>query len=475
MFVVEKNNEMTYQEWKRCLRCGLGRCKFALEASSGYSFRYEKLLLKECGCGLEDPKILGFDPQCEGSKAEYLYQLILCFPKPEKFEVSIRQKFLELQPNGTWLFQRLTDLLCCFARDKNRSAKEVLWKKYHMLLWKLSKGREKEIPVEELEYLCIRLLFLEGLSGFFSIVKDLESFIKEQQEYGMEDFLYFFESACEKYGERQIANEARISLSENSLYKDWALWQTQKKIAVHRKHRIVPTASELIEIVKRRGRISAAQRVRFIRRARKEEKKKLAAAVTTESVLWKKAELLKVFLIRDSELFFDPDVLIGYTKQKNRELKETALNVLERIKAAPVRELALEQLEKKENIDGAILMLIQNFQAEDKGILLSAVQDLPITLSERSGWHEILFAISRISDRELLQRLPGELFEHFYTYGLCSCCRFSLVLTMEVRRALPDWLLKECCYDRSDELRRFARRCLKHRRKRLLHGHKSDL
>ena len=99
---------MTKNEVKQAIQRGLGRGYLAVRNDPD---RYRDLVLWACG------RNLAFDTQCEGTRAWYDYQLILCYSDRAAFRDHVIERFQRKQPDGGWDYSHFSELLSYFAED----------------------------------------------------------------------------------------------------------------------------------------------------------------------------------------------------------------------------------------------------------------------------------------------------------------------------------------------------------------------
>lgn len=109
---------MTKNEVKQAIQRGLGRGYLAVRNDPD---RYRDLVLWACG------RNLAFDTQCEGTRAWYDYQLILCYNDRAEFRDHVIDRFQRKQPDGGWDYSHFSELLSYFVEDGDGAAEAALW------------------------------------------------------------------------------------------------------------------------------------------------------------------------------------------------------------------------------------------------------------------------------------------------------------------------------------------------------------
>ncbi len=179
---------MDLENFKKALVCGLGRCYIALRDCADKE-PYRKILLD---CCLSNPC---FDTQCEGTRAEYLYQLIKLFNDDGYFLPPIIGKFGSLDEEYGWEFEHLCDLVSEFAKDKNYLARSALRNMYGRLYSILRDKRDidwYDFQRDNLERVSVNLVEVYGKDAFLCIAADLEKLFKHNDNYDRSDFEFFY-------------------------------------------------------------------------------------------------------------------------------------------------------------------------------------------------------------------------------------------------------------------------------------------
>lgn len=186
---------MTKNEVKQAIQRGLGRGYLAVRNDPD---RYRDLVLWACG------RNLAFDTQCEGTRAWYDYQLILCYSDRAAFRDHVIERFQRKQPDGGWDYSHFSELLSYFAEDGDGAAEAALWEKYKELLAALHSFRRSSRRMrntqECFETICVALSWKEAnYSGIAADVGDL--FLKSRLYDGW-DFEWLYDSRPKRFNQR---------------------------------------------------------------------------------------------------------------------------------------------------------------------------------------------------------------------------------------------------------------------------------
>ncbi|MBN2435771.1 MAG: hypothetical protein JXK07_10950 [Spirochaetes bacterium] len=109
------------QRFRQSLRCGTGEAYYILKKNRGIDFSkdIEKAALTN----------YAYDPQCEGSRAFYISQLIELSGRKEHLVEAVI-KALVKEREDTWNLQQLFGLAKIFAEQGNTKAKQAIYKRF---------------------------------------------------------------------------------------------------------------------------------------------------------------------------------------------------------------------------------------------------------------------------------------------------------------------------------------------------------
>lgn len=449
---------MNKKDFKRYMQQGLGKCYLELSQSKDVS-RYKDVVLWGC---LHN---LSFDTQCEGTRAEYVYDLTRFFSDDDYFVLPTAEAFRKVPRKASNLFIHFCELLRLFAKGGSKQAHDALLEKYAVLLSVLKSKRRYgliDFELECFEWVCISLTSLGGDDAFLKIAEDLGALFIQNPHYDSSDFVWFFANAENKIGKKKISSLLKRYAEKSSdirfFYEEYK--KPQKELPNISQKSIPPLSlDELKAEVKATGELSPATRVRFMGTANDEEKTALAFAVLEESELSQKAELLSAF---ENEVFpLNHEEVIRYSRSLHPRLQEVAFRVLIKCRSDAVRQYAEELIRERNHVSSALQMLIYNYVPENRSLILSELSKLPIDYQDKSDWHNIGFAIFDMYDEGV--KLPKEFLLYIYNTTLCSCCRENAIRALAKHNWLTEDIIEECRYDSSEYISSHMNRYYKKR------------
>lgn len=446
---------MNKKDFKRYMQQGLGRCVLELKNAKNIS-QYKEIVLWGC---LHN---LSYDTQCEGTRAYYIYELTTYFNDEQYFIIPIIDAFERLPRRSGWIFSHFCDLLCCFAKSGNSDAKNALQRKYDKLLSALlSKRRFASYDFERdnFEEISLAISSIEDADGILRIASDMGRLFRENPHYNGSDFDWLCSCMGNGMGKKRFSSllrrESKKSQNLLCFYENLLKVQEQTKQII-RKPIDIPSADDIKDEISSSGKLSPSSQVRFSRRALAEEKLKLAEEVLSTSDLDAKAELLSVFACRNENFPLSHNAIIEYSKSSHKKLRDNAFEVLINCQSEEVRAYAFELLANRTNMTYAIEMLLCNYKAEDKQLLLDELYKVRADYRNKSDWHGIGLHILSVKDQNI--KLPKEFFLYIYETTLCSCCREYAVSDLSKRRLLTKEIIEECRYDSNHNIAEYINR-----------------
>ena len=447
---------MNKKDFKTYMLQGRGACALVLQGEKNIE-KYKDIVLWGC---LHN---LSYDTQCEGVRAEYVYNLTTYFGDDEYFVAPIIRAFTSLSNNKDDLFQHLCTQLSLFAKSGNADAKLALLQKYEQLydtLLHKHSFKAYDFERDNFQHFCIILLPSCNEDFICKMMRDLGHLFKENPHYDGDEFDWLCFSIETHLGKRNFYR--MLKRYGRSCEDVKCFWESYLQLAQKREENKrrpiqksqVPSADAIKEEIANTARIAPISRVRFSRHADATARKQLAEAAVTESDLDKKAELLSLFYHHEFPL--SHEIVIAYTNSAHERLREVSLGVLKNCQSKVVHDYALLLLKKEQHKEYALEMLLQNYTLSDKAFLLDVLYALDVSYEEESGWHSIGFKILDLFKSG--KKLTKEFLLYVYNTTLCSCCRDRAVRTLAKHRWLTKEIIEECRFDSNDRIVKYINR-----------------
>ncbi len=422
---------MTQKIFREALLRGQGRCIIAARKEPE---RYKKVILWACS------HEVAFDPQCEGTKADYVYELITCFHDRSPFLEAAVSAFEKCRSDRGWLTPYLAELLTFFARDGSKMAEDALWKKYEMLYAALLNKKKAPCGVfpQRDDFAMLAQVLALSRSAMGKIAADIGRLYLERDFYTAYDFDWLFETKAERYMKSLQRKAERCPHTREFLRQGLAPKKGFKPVP--------PKAlSELSGVV-----LSVR-----LRKADADAVRSYADNYLSETEPEVRAKALKAFC--RCAFPYEPDAIIADAGSDFPALRDAAFEALENIRSSAVRAFALKELERGNN--NAIRIFINNYLPEDEQLLTELVAALPVDFQENGTWHGVYSTVLDMKSQGLTAPIPVLL--HIYENCYCSLCRCEAIRQLDKRRALGREISEECLFDCCYEARKLAQKRLR--------------
>ena len=452
--------------YRSALRRGAGEC-FTMLSTDGARRKFRPLVKWACA------RDLAYDAQVEGSRALYLYELIGRYPDAEEFFDLVEKKFFSSigKAGRHWLFVQECELLAFFSDDGCDRAKRSLERGYETLYGRLRRMRPEKMgfrnpEVDNFRALCDQLIRGANASASRSwlsrIVVDVGRLCLHDSFWN--DLPVEIELSA-RYargvGERGLAAVLRrIDSSDEAKAYRAAVARTDDE---RRRRRVRSVLG--YRAVYNRLRAGETSEMRFMVRkwradGRTKDIKGLASMYQREEDTEMRASLLEMFSTSmPSESFLSIDDLLRDAAAKDERLSRAALDVLGKIRDPRVHDMALEKMAAEGVSYEVFKVLARNYREEDDATLISAARKLG------DMRQDALTVLAGLVGRGSGVAFSNRMLLFLYGAVQCSHCRETCVLEMGRRGLLTDEMLDNCLHDANDDIRRYASRLLKRRRK----------
>ncbi len=418
---------MTKKDFKRYMCQGLGRCYIHLRDSKNID-KYKDIVLWGC---LHN---LSYDIQCEGTRAEYVYELTKFFSDNGYFVLPTVKK-LEKLPNNRYVYDDIShfsQLLRRFAEAGSEEALSALRKKrreYLEILINKRSHRSYDFLRDYFERISIAMIPLIDL---LELVADFGRLFISNKHYNMDEFEWFSICLENYYGAKRLLSFLKKETKHNSevsvFYDGYLALKSHN--AEGRPHR----------------------------ERRKESIDELAERLFLEEDPDKKADILFKVSFKENIPKSIHERIIEYARSDNDKLSENALYALTYCKSDAVYSFAKSILDSDRKT-AAIEMLLMNYRPEDKDSLFAEIKNYTIGYNSKYDWHSITSKIISASDAGI--HIPKEYLMYVYENTLCSYCRQNAVEALSKRRMLDKNIMKECGFDSNYDIVKYINRYYK--------------
>lgn len=432
-----KKKSMTKKQFREALRRGQGRCLQAVQTDPD---RYVHEVLWACG------RMLAFDPQCEGTRSEFVLQLVNCYPDRTPFLNAALEAWEHTPPGNLWQTRFILEFLHYYSADGDERATRALWCNYERqlacLLAKKRPSRAFTLALEDFAQLCV--LLAQNKKHFLRIAEDIGRLYHEKRFADATQFLWLYQSR----GKRWLA-----ALKEAS--------RTSEQIASYLR---VSRQCEREDEEQRENRQCEPKKgvslSRALKRADEHTVWSYAEKYLAQTDPEARAEALSAFFVCPWP--GDPLPLIEDARSGNTALYQAAWRALEKVRHPMVRQLALEHF--PHDATAALPVFIRNYREEDAHLLESLVKRATADKIDPNKLHALHLDVLNMELDGL--KAPPSLLTHIYETTRCSLCREDALKQMGRQRMLTDEILQECSLDCNPKTRSYAKRCLQRRAKK---------
>lgn len=425
---------MTQKQFKEALLRGQGRCVKAVRKNPE---RYRKVVLWACS------HEVAFDTQCEGSKAWFVYQLILAYSDTTPFVEKAIESLDKAKSNYGWKMLYLAELLDLMAEDGWIPAKDALWRKYEQLYAILINRKRPKYGVfeERDDYAMLCQVLAWDKESLARIAEDVGRLYRLRTFYDGYYFDWLYDAKAKphiKYLERLAKKSENIAayLAEGKAQEE----TFQKKWE---------------SPVRERPRQGIALSIWLRNKADAEIVMQYANEYLNAVEPDERAKALDAF--RRCPFPLEPLPIIEDASSEFEPLKEAAILALENVRHPDVRAFALQNVDEKP--ESYLPLLVRNYELQDEELLTELIESVQIDWKCSTPWHGLQLDVLRMKDYSL--KAPGRLLAFIYENTYCSCCRERALVQMGRRRLVTAEMLQECLYDSNEDIREYARKRMK--------------
>lgn len=416
---------MNVETFRSLLARGLGRAPLFLREHNPRPFY--NALLEACVHNL------AFDPQCEDSRADYLFEMIQGTPDVEFF----RDRILEALRKAYryWDARQLFDLARLFAQHGHYQARQAMYEKFDR------NDTARDFTGAE------EIVQLDGLEGLLWVADRIGAQMLSEEDYlPAEGPLILAEEACGQQPtwnalEETARRSERVQAYWNGLRRWRAGSQAGSKPA---REYTYPRLQEAL--ASWRGRPPREWLFQWGQNASEEDVRRVEAELQTEGRRTYRRAYLHVFRYRTFP--GQPDRLVQWALTERGEVAEAALMALGNLRHESLRPLALELLGQGRVSAGVLRLLVHHYQEGDHRLIAAALAGdcSPQEYHRRGG------VVLEIFEENPTPDCQAALLA-LYEKGSCSLCREWAIDLLLAQSVLPDRIARECLFDANFQIR----------------------
>ncbi len=423
---------MNVVEFQDAIEKGLGRAILFLQDNP--SPDYFDVILNACLSNT------CYDPQCECSRADYLFEVIGLTQEQSLFEDKILDEIVVAVSDEEWSIVQLFDLARVMAENGNNRARSVL---YQCL---------KDVSDDNIHCCADQIILLDGIDGLIFVAGVLGERLITRPEENLWEDNYLIRPVKEKFGEEQTAIALQEAAQDSLRVKKYLeAVEINLQLRSNRKNKSVDYI-EIQRIIdslangKKPYQVRGALRI-WGKNATQQELEWIAADLLKETDENKLTGYLYIFLCREFPLSYSK--LLDLALSPNEEVALAAIKSLKNIRDSSIHDLAVSLIQKKLFYSEALELLVKNYQDNDYLLIEQVIgQEY-----ESDEFHHIAYSIIKIFKENQTQLSLNTILQ-IYQKGECSSCREKCVEIMITTKTIPHNIMEECPYDANPDIRK---------------------
>jgi hypothetical protein len=415
-------------EFRRLLTLGLGRAILFGREHDVSAFR--DLILDACiNC-------YAIDPQCEGTRADFMLDLVNELPDSEYFLQGVLSSLSNC--GDDWHAKQRFRFAARLAKDGNEKVKRTMYESF--------------VPGPNMgEAIAIDFMNLDGMGGFLFAVERLGKLLSGNPKHV--DLGWLMSAAAEHFGEQGAWGGLRREASRNPLVQTYL--SAVEDLNAKTEHSSVTNSikGSSYDQLKTRLPIKSPSRLGFWgQHASDDDLLQAAHGLRTATDVEMQRSHLAIFRRRRFPL--DHSILFQFAHSSNEQIQWAALSALAQITDPAVRDLAICLVQTKARWrELAINLLRLNFRPGDHEIVLEWFG----TEGEMETLHTESRGLVAFWSANPSEELHNRMLLSLYEKCPCSFCREDAVSSLIERNALPKHIRAECVWDANEDIRELVK------------------
>lgn len=376
-----------------------------------------------------------FDPQCSGSRAQYLFELIEMLENKEAVKSKLIKKFNDSKKD-TLSWQQLFDLMKLFAQSGNQLAKEAVYRKFQYFAYR----GESSLGDRE-------IVDLDGLQGLLFVATEKGKWFSAHPEDWDHDC--FIDCVQEKFPNTDVWKLLCAQARKNKYIKSYV--DVIKKYRLRQvKRQENFSYEEITDLLKKNKGVAIGI---WAKTAKREDLIRIAEDLISEKDEKLIRLRLRAFTITRFPLNYQ--LLFQFLDSKDKRTQSLALRALSLFKSEELRNMALMNLRKGKFLSNYLEILARNYQPKDAVL----IEEIILSTDNDVEFHDM----GGVSIKELyLKNKPNKkgiqkVLLDFYERGYCALCREVIIEKMIQYKLLPKYVQEEAMWDCNLDIRSLVR------------------
>jgi hypothetical protein len=446
--------KLEIQEFERIVRIGLGRAIIVLQENDPRRFR--EAVLHAC---LHD---LRYDHQAEGSRGQYVFDLLQLSDDPAHFRSEVLAALLQMPTENCHDLMQLFELARRFAVEGDSGARAAMYQRFAALATDLA-----SFDYGLLDHAAENIVLLDGIEGFLFVAGKLgQDALADADKWWDAPWDGYLQGALEQTVGIQAAQRAIEQARQQSKavaaylarVDEQARRQAQRRASRPTQAEIPALGYDALKAIIEEAQGVPPGGLRLGNWA-PQDVERAARDLLAEQDPGRLQAYLRIF--RRFTFPFDPQPLVALAQHGDAKVRLRALDALSNVQNPLVRELALEMLAAPSGantdmafdlLTSAFNLLTRNYQPSDHALIARK-------LARRRSihtYHSLGMDALRVFEANPTPEC-AEVLVSMYDRGPCTECREDCVDLLHRLGRLPDWMARECLYDANGDLRDKAR------------------
>lgn len=413
------------QQFKEAIQCGTGAAYFIMKNHPDVDF--SDIII--------DAALINYayDAQSEGSRSEYIFELLSLSNRQEKIRNAILHGLAVADEQETWALLQLFQLAKIFAEQGDEYARDVIYTRF------------LENKCDKSDWLgAYEIIDLDGMDGFIAIATTIgQRLQRHPEDWEDDDLISYFQLRYPAINAwEQLAKLAKTDISIK-LYLD-KVNESRTSLPDNNTQETPPETSFIQEIID--GKPLTALRCQQLSDS---EVEAIAHTFLNEKKPLCKELLLPVFSFRKFPLAYE--CILELAKKKasgNSRLVEFAIDALQHISAPDIRAFAIEKIKTSNTPYKYVNILSSNYKAGDSVLLTQIINQFKNRDIIEQLAHSLIAIYTTNKTRECAEPLTA-----LYGKMTCGLCRKKVVGILHDNNVLPDTIKAELRYDSYIDIR----------------------
>lgn len=377
-----------------------------------------------------------YDPQCEGGRAPYIYEIIQATQDREHFRDTIVSEMSRKQATD-WDAGHLYTLARYLAQDGDALARQAIYEKF------------ERNDVEQHFWSADEIVRLDGVDGFMFVLRWIGRWLKDHRDYLVDDC--FLVESEDIVGKDAMASALSAAGSDPDVRRYLSAVAECRKTQLQ--HRSQSPDYHAFAYGELRGRLIAAGGdiprgwlFGWGKRASDDALLEAASDLLKEGDERILLGYVRIFALRRFPL--DPGRLVQLARSPDERMAFEARVALRHVKDGGVRSLALRLIGDGQCGGDVLRLLERNFLPGDERLIESTLAAQP----DEEAFHDVAHSAVDIF-RANADGDPSAAMLRVYEDCRCSIGRSGAVDVLLARRLAPSWMVDECKYDSDQHIR----------------------